>query len=456
MGTGGKTISLGPNESVRLEAGQILEEVETASARSIEKWKAWAQALVKNVPLSALDFAVPEVKFVEEAVTIGPIKSGAIESRDLPLEISGVTDLSRLKMQVDISLVLPEGLALSTGITEGEEADTQILKLKVDGSAGFKARRRDTYPGILSIVPAADSPIQFEKTSVPLTILAKGPLLSGTVLIIILGIILLGAIAIGAVFMLGATASARPKPHSVIGRFITVNDPTGGRVGTINLEEVGTKSSRLSLVIGRDRAVDIRLKHASVSREHCTMEAHLFGGRLETFIEPIGSAKVEIDGELISSSARLNDGAKIKIGEFIYQFEDSQLYKKVEIMRRNGRRISGILDAAGMDAEGFRLSPMDAVSPGERARIRYSDIRYAIFYRRVANILAGRERRMTPNDTMKKLELMFRKGNTISGYVQREYVEGRRKYVELIPLDPDSEIDYTLVDYSFVVEKRTL
>jgi len=456
IGKGSKTINLGTNESIRLEAGQIFEEVEAAAARSIEKWKPWEQALVKNVPLLTLDFAVPEVKFLDEAVTIGPIKSGAVESRDLPIEISGVNDLSQLKMQADLSLALPDGLAVSTGISKGKESNTNVLGLKVDGSGGFKTRRRDTYPGLLSIVPAADSQIRFEKVSIPLTILTRGPLLSGTVLIIIMGLILFGAIVIGAMYMFGSTATARPKPHSVIGRLITVNDPTGGRIGTINLEEVGTRSSRLSLVIGRDRAVDVRLKHASVSREHCTMEAHLIGGRLETFIEPMGLGKIEVDGETISSRTCLTDGAKIKIGEFIYQFEDSQLYKKAEVMRRNGRRISGILDAAGMDAEGFRLSPMDAVSPGERARIRYSDIRHAIFYRRVADILSGKERRMARTDMMKKVELMFRKGDIITGYVQREYVEGRRKYVELIPLDPNSEIDYTLVDYSFVVEKKTL
>ncbi len=256
--------------------------------------------------------------------------------------------------------------------------------------------------------------------------------------------------------LLRTKESLRAKPHRVIGRLIVVNDPTRGRVGTLNLEELGTKSSRLSLAVGRDRTVEVRLKHASVSRNHCTLEAHLVGGRLETFIEPIGGAKVTVDDKVISSKTRLNDGTRIGIGDFIYQFEDSQLYKKVDVVRRNGRQISGILDATGMDAEGFRLSPMDAVSSSERARIRFADIRSVTFYRRVADILSGVPRSMPKPDTLKRVELMFRKGNTISGYVQREYVEGRHRYVELLPLDPESEIDYTVVDYSDIVEKKVL
>jgi len=246
------------------------------------------------------------------------------------------------------------------------------------------------------------------------------------------------------------------RPHGVIGRLIVINDPTGGRVGTINLEELSTKSSRLSLVVGKDRAAEVRLRHASVNAAHCTLEAYLVAGRLETYIEPIASSRVTVNGDSIRSKTRLSDGDKIEIGEFIYHFEDTQIYKKVEVVRRNGRRISGILDTAGMDADGFRLSPTDAVSPSERARVKFSDIRYATFYRRVVDILSGAPRPIPKPDTMKRVELMFKKGNTISGYIQREYVEGRRRYVELLPLETGSDVDYTVVDYSAVVEKKFL
>ena len=180
------------------------------------------------------------------------------------------------------------------------------------------------------------------------------------------------------------------------------------------------------------------------------------GGRLETHVEPIESNKLIVDGEKIRSKTRLRDGSKIEIGDFVFQFEDTQMYKKVEIVRRNGKQLSGILDVGGLDAEGFRLSPMDAVSPSERARVKFSDIRSAIFYRRVVDILSDTPRPMPKTDQMKRVELMFRKGNTISGYIQREYVEKRRRYVELLPLEPGSDIDYTVVDYSAVAEKRAL
>jgi hypothetical protein len=57
---------------------------------------------------------------------------------------------------------------------------------------------------------------------------------------------------------------------------------------------------------------------------------------------------------------------------------------------------------------------------------------------------------------MKRVELMVKRGNTISGYIQREYIEGRRRYVELLPLETGSDVDYTVVDYSAVVEKNFL
>jgi hypothetical protein len=209
-------------------------------------------------------------------------------------------------------------------------------------------------------------------------------------------------------------------------------------------------------VVGRDKTSEVRLRHASVNPAHCTIEAYLVGGRLDTYIEPIEHATVKVNGETIHSKTRLKDHTKIEIGNFLYQFEDTQMYKKVEVVRRNGKRISGILDATGMDSEGFRISPMDAVSPSERARIRSGDIRHATFYRRVVDILSGTPRPMPKPDTMKRVELMFKRGNTITGYVQREYVEGRHRYVELLPLETGSDIDYTVVDYMAVVEKKIL
>ena len=88
--------------------------------------------------------------------------------------------------------------------------------------------------------------------------------------------------------------------------------------------------------------------------------------------------------------------------------------------------------------------------------MKFANIRHAIFYRRVVNVLSGTPRPMPKPETMKRVELMFKKGNTISGYIQREYTEGRRRYVELLPLETGSDIDYTVVDYSAVVEKKTL
>ncbi|UCD55958.1 MAG: FHA domain-containing protein, partial [Candidatus Hydrogenedentota bacterium] len=421
----------------------------------IEEWKCWRKALVGGVPLAVMDFTVPEVVFPENAITLGPIKSGDTESTTFPIRLVGVSDASKLKMAVDISVALPEGLLLFTGIVDGDEPGTKVLSLTVDGREGFRSRRRDTFNGFLKIVPARNSQVVFEKKYIPITIMTKG-LVAPPVLVIGAIALVLGACAVGVALAVRTKKSVRPKPHRVIGRLIVIDDPTEGRTGTINLEKISTKSSRLSLVVGRNRTAEVRLKHASVNPDQCTLEAHVVGGRLVTYIEPIGSAKVIVNGKPITSRTPVHDGAKVEIGNFTYQFEDTQLYKRVEVVYRNGRRISGVLDAAGMDAESFRLSPMDAVSPSERARVKFSDIRHVIFHRRTADLLSGAPRSVPKPDTMRRVELMFRKGDTISGYVQREYVEGRRRYITLLPLEPESDIDYTVVDYSAVEDKRNL
>ena len=455
-GKGEELLKLENSQSIRIVRGQPAEEKRPAEPNLVEKWKSWKRALVDNTRLSILKFTVPEIIFPEESISLGPISSKETQSREFTLQIAGVSDISKLAVAVDISLELPEGLIMSSGVIDGKGPDQKILSLRLDGSNGFKSRRSETHTGMLRLMPAPQSTVLFDKIVVPITLSTKGPTMPAAFLYVAAGVVLLFAVVVAVGKIMRSKSRMISRPHGVIGRLIVINDPTGGRVGTINLEELSTKSSRLSLVVGKDRAAEVRLRHTSVNAAHCALEAYLVGGRLETYIEPVESSRVTVDGDSIRSKTRLADGAQIAIGEFIYQFEDTQIYKKVEVVRRSGRKIAGILDAAGMDADGFRLSPMDAVSPSERARVKFSDIKYATFYRRIVDILSDAPCPIPKPDTMKRVELMFKKGNTISGYIQREYVEGRRRYVELLPLETGSDVDYTVVDYSAVVEKNFL
>jgi len=453
---GDQPIMLGRYESTLLEPGQPPQKAEPLTATLREKWKLWSDALINGVSLAGIDFSIPRIALLTKKMTLGPIKSGQVKDWTFPIHVVDVKDLSRLKISVEVMLALPDGLWVSTGITEGDDQYAKMLSLKLDGSSGFRSGRTGTYKGLLKVVPAKGSQILFEEVSVPLTVVTKGPIVNPLIVLVAAILIGVAVVTIGTMVMLEKKRAAQPRLHRVIGRLIAINDPTKGRVGTINLEDIGRKASRLSLVVGRSRSTEVRLKHASVAPEHCAIEAYLERGRLTTYIEPIGSAEVVLNGEKITSRTVLTDRAKIEIGDFTFQFEDSQFYKKVDVVYRNGRQRSGILDAAGMDAEGFGMSLMDAVSPSERARVKFSDIRYVTFYRRAADMLSGTPRPLPKSDTMKKVELMFKKGNTISGYVQREYSEGRRRFVEILPLDTNSDIDYTVVDYSAVVDKRFL
>jgi hypothetical protein len=456
LGESSESVTLDAGQSIRIANGKIPQEPAPVQPALVEKWKPWKKALADHVSLVYLNFSVPKVTFPQESISLGPIKRGEILSREFEMKISGAKNPSKLLIDIAASIELPEGLILSTGIIEGSDPDSRILSLRLDGSSGFKSRREETHTGLIRLVPGQDSGAVFEKVLLPTTITTQGPLVPGSILLASAGGILFIIFALISRRAILVKSAMTARPHALIGRLIVIDDPTGGRVETVILENLGAKSSRLPIVIGRDRAAQLRLRHTSISSSHCAMEAYLVGGRLETHIDPFEQSSVSIDGELIRTKTMLHDGAQIRIGDFLFQFEDTQMYKKVEVVRGNGKRISGILDMAGMDAEGFRLSPMDAVSTSERARVTFSDIRYAIFYRRAVDMLSGSARSMPKTGSMKRVRLMFRKGNTISGYIQREYVEGRRRYAELLPLEPDSDIDYTIVDYSAVVEKKLL
>jgi hypothetical protein len=455
-GAPGEPLALGRNQTTKVTAAVAPLPPQPADATVLEQWKRWEQALRRNVRLAGLRFDVPEVRLAVDVLHLGPIKSGDVLSKAFPLKIEGVEQLSDLRMDVTVSLDLPEGLFISTGVADGEKPGTKALMVKLDGSGKFRATRASTHKGILQIAPAANSKVVFPRISAPLVVTTKSAIFSSPVVIGTALIVVLGAAALGATFAFRTRKSVQARPHRVMGRLIVISEPSRSRIGSINLEDISTKSSRLSLVIGRSKTVEVRLKHTSVENEHCAIEAHLVDGRLITYIEPIGSAKVLVNDKPISSRVQISDGAKIQVGEFTYQFEDTQLYKKVHAVYRNGRSITGVLDASGMEPDSFKISPMDAVSPSERARIKFSDISYVTFYRRAADILSGTPRPAQKTQGMKRVELMFKKGNTISGHVQREYTEGRNRYMELLPLDPESDIDYTIVEHSSVIEKKTL
>jgi hypothetical protein len=455
-GTATAPITVGQNQTTYAKAGRVLTASAPAEARLVEEWKDWNKVLVNNVPLATVAFAIPELIFPAGPVVVGPLVSGKEMRQSLPVRLMNVPEKSKLDVSVDLLVPLPDGISWSSVLLDGEKPDLKQLELKFDGSGGFKSGFKEEHKGFMTVSPAPDSTIKFEKISVPLVIITKKNLLSTTVLLLGVVAVCLGAAGFAAARLYRKKEIVRPRPHRVIGRLIVIDDPTKGRTGSVNLEDISTKSSRLSLVIGRDRAAEIRLKHTSVQPTHCLIEAHLLGDHLVAYIEPMGSGEVTINGDRIKSRTRLEDVDRIGIGAFSFQFEDSQFYKKVDVVYSNGRRIAGVLDASGMDAEGFKISPMDAVSPSERARIKFSDIRSVIFHRRTADILAQKPRPQVKHAAMKRVELMFKRGDTISGYVQREYTEGRQRFVELLPLEPSSEIDYTIVEYSAVVEKKTV
>ncbi len=453
-GSSQNPLVLGANQVIMEKDGQIIPQPLPAEAKQVEEWKSWSKSLLQRVPLATIAFALPEIQFPVAEVTLEPLQPGKVVSREFPVRLVNISQPAKVKIEADFSMPLPQGVSISTGWASGDKPDVRQLQLKIDGTGGFSSKLREEHKGILILAPAPDSPVKFEKVSVPMTVVTKKNLLS--VPLIVGLVVVAGAAGFAAVLLFPKKQKTRSRPHRVIGRLIVIEDPTNGRIGSLNLEEISTKSSRLSLVIGRDRGMEIRLKHASVQPSHCLIEAHLLGDHLVTYIEPLASALVKVNNDEITSKSVLEDGARIDIGRFAFQFEDTQFYKKVEVTYAGGRRISGILDVSGMDAEGFKISPMDAVSPSERARVRFSDIRSAVFYRRTVDILAQKPRPQVRQGAMKRVELMFKKGDTISGHIQREYTEGRQRFVELLPLDPNSDIDYTVVEYSTVVEKKTL
>ena len=74
------------------------------------------------------------------------------------------------------------------------------------------------------------------------------------------------------------------------------------------------------LLIGRDSECDIRIRAASISREHCTIEQDETGAMLLKDSASKGGTFVE--GEKIES-IRIEDGLEVVIGPAVLKFYDA-------------------------------------------------------------------------------------------------------------------------------------
>lgn len=76
------------------------------------------------------------------------------------------------------------------------------------------------------------------------------------------------------------------------------------------------------LLIGRDSDCDIRIRSASISREHCTIEQDEHGAMLLKDSDSTGGTFVE--GQKIDS-VRIEDGLEVVIGPAVLKFYDAEI-----------------------------------------------------------------------------------------------------------------------------------
>lgn len=94
------------------------------------------------------------------------------------------------------------------------------------------------------------------------------------------------------------------------------NNSTGDLVRKFALGDVG------ELLIGRDSDCDIRIRSASISREHCSIEQDETGAMLLRDTDSKGGTFVE--GKKIDS-VRIEDGLEVVIGPAVLKFYDAEI-----------------------------------------------------------------------------------------------------------------------------------
>jgi hypothetical protein len=264
---------------------------------------------------------------------------------------------------------------ISAGITaEADVLDEQVFKGRLALKTSDPRFNRKNYTMEVSF-----------RASVPEAV-ESGPT-AGNRGFAYLGILFGVAVIVGGGLYLYGRTSYEPK-EKVRGKLSVVHNPTRGdrSINVIDLQLASHALKKQSITFGNGPDADIQLPHKSVKPLHCRIFPVIDGGINKIFITPLDENMIYVNQKKFAmGSYLLQNGTQITIGEFVFDFELTDIYRQIEVWTVDDDIQRGVITYQwDVDAPGFSIilfvDKFSVVQPPS-FNFRFSKVKTIKFYK---------------------------------------------------------------------------
>jgi hypothetical protein len=237
----------------------------------------------------------------------------------------------------------------------------------------------------------------------------------------------------------------RPLPE---GRLIIIRDPSQQLEANVNIWYRARQLKKRTLLVGSSEDADVLLCHDSVKPQHALIRAQRSEGGIITYIEPLGDGKVAVnddDGQGFRMS--LNDRARVKIGKFLFQYEQPSEYRQVQVRYKNGKKLEGVPTSWDIESDGFIMLPSRARSWMDAKFIAFSKLKGVYFMREWDEDVRKKLMRGGKDLFKHPATIRFLDREIVPGYLIGDYSQSSRRFY-LFPHDQGGDVVYILVERS--------
>lgn len=426
--------------------------------------------MLQGIPLSNINFEPVFFTLQSKRVAIGPMEPGKKLTERYPIRLSEKY-FGTVPILAEAAIDLPPGVALYVKVeaVEGNDlARDLIVTLKSPFFVKYKTPR--DYTGRIRFI-SDDPVVNFPRDSVELTVLNPRPALTlfgwdcaallkyliatsaSLVVIFIAALILMKRLRNKIKGMFNYLRSklvktrlvhlvrARPSGHLVLSRnaSLEIEDEV------FDLAKISQGSGKVILGIGVDRSNPIVLAHTSVEPFHCIIWAGRKRNPTRVYVERCSDGNLTVSGENVVTVRQLKDRDTIEIGEYQFEFVDTQFRYQVEVHLKDGTLHDGILEYWDLGQSLFYLTSQ---SQEEALTLYFPDVSYIHFYKdeseRKVDILPYSFRRMSERQKQ-AVKITLGNGERLEGFVHKRYHHRSASGVFLLPVSGETKIQYTYI-----------
>ncbi len=331
----------------------------------ILQWERWRKALQKKEPLSHINFQTVLITPAEGKLVMGPIKPGMKFSKMVPLTLS---EEYRGKAPISAKVVidLPPGANIKVDVIDKDDSKLEKnLSVNLQCQPFLRYAGAKEYNGKIRLMCSSDD-VRFTEPEVELQILHSPPrfgLWGGDYSTLTKNLILAAAVlsTLFIIFVIWKKRDAflklkkwerrvidyirqkviktkfihlfRARPT---GQLVLRGSSPDGHRKLFNLAEISLHSNEVVLGIGSDPSNAISLSHSSVRPFHCTIWAGRRRNPTRVYINALAGGHLAVNGDQIAHTQEVKDKDVIAIGDYEFEFVDTQLYRQVEVHMNNG------------------------------------------------------------------------------------------------------------------------